>query len=247
MKIKKGFLLKDSGSKTIFVDYTPISECPNCKKALAPQNLFGIVHEKDNDKKVLSVADYCNGCNTLIVSEFDIKKQEIIGHNGTRSFSDDKYEMIKLNHSSPINFKEREFDKNLSTLSSQFIKIYNQAKKAEELGLDEIAGLGYRKSLEFLVKDYAIYKNTEKEEIIKNTWMSDCIKTYIDNEQIKTLAEKSEWIGNDEAHYVRKQEDRDINDMKRFIDAMTYFISMSLIVDDASTMQSKKTKEKSED
>lgn len=49
MKIKKGFLLKDSGSKTIVVDYTPISECPNCKKALAPQNLFGIVHEKDND------------------------------------------------------------------------------------------------------------------------------------------------------------------------------------------------------
>ena len=101
--------------------------------------------------------------------------------------------------------------------------------------------------MEFLVKDYAIYKNNEKEEIIKNTWMSDCIKTYIDNEQIKTLAEKSEWIGNDETHYVRKQEDRDINDMKRFIDAMTYFISMSLIVDDASTMQSKKTKEKSED
>lgn len=51
MKIKKGFLLKDSESKTIVVDYTPISECPNCKKALAPQNLFGIVHEKDNDKK----------------------------------------------------------------------------------------------------------------------------------------------------------------------------------------------------
>ena len=66
---------------------------------------------------------------------------------------------------------------------------------------------------EFLVKDYAIYKNAEKEEIIKNTLMSDCIKTYIDNEEIRILAEKSEWIGNDEAHYIRKQEGRDINDM----------------------------------
>ena len=42
--------------------------------------------------------------------------------------------------------------------------------------------------------------------------------------------------------YIIKQEGRDINDMKRFIDAMTYFISMSLIVDDASTMQSKNIK-----
>ena len=47
--------------------------------------------------------------------------------------------------------------------------------------------------------------------------------------------------------YLRDKLCGDINDMKRFIDAMTYFISMSLIVDDASTMQSKKTKEKSED
>ena len=95
---------------------------------------------------------------------------------------------------------------------------------------------------EFLVKDYTIYKNAEQEEIIKNTWMSDCIKTYIDNEEIRILTEKSEWIGNDVAHYIRKQEGREINDMKRFIDAMTYFISMSLIVDDASTMQSKNIK-----
>ena len=27
-----------------------------------------------------------------------------------------------------------------------------------------------------------------------------CLKDYIDNDKIKTLAEKSEWIGNDEAH-----------------------------------------------
>lgn len=238
MLIKKGFLLYGTGN-TEFVQYEPICECPNCKKALAPQNLYGIIHEKSNDKMVLSVADYCNGCNTLIVSEFNVRKNN---DSVSRMNNKDYYVMEKLNHSAPINFKNREFDKRLSQLSPQFIKIYNQAKKSEELGLDEIAGLGYRKSLEFLVKDYAIYKNSDKEELIKKTWMSDCIKTYIDNDQIKTLAEKSEWIGNDEAHYVKIQEDRDINDMKSFIDAMTYFISMTLIVDDAASMSSKKKK-----
>lgn len=244
MIVKKGFNLRNS-TKTLFVNYEPINECPSCKKALAPQNLYGLIHDKDDNQRVLSVADYCNGCQTLIVSEFSIEKHVIYHSDGSISHSDDTYDMTKLNHSAPISFKEREFDAKLKDLSPQFVKIYNQAKKTEELGLDEIAGLGYRKSLEFLVKDYAIYKNPDEMDTIKSTWMSNCIKTYIDNEQIKTLAEKSEWIGNDEAHYIKIQEDRDINDMKKFIDAMTYFISMTLIVDDASTMQSKKSKNES--
>ena len=120
------------------------------------------------------------------------------------------------------------------------MKIYNQALQAETIGLNEIAGLGYRKSVEFLIKDYAIYKNPEKEEEIKNTWMKVCIEKYIDNDNIKLLAERSDWIGNDEAHYVRKQEDRDIKDMKKFIKAMVYFIGMTLITDDAASMKPKK-------
>ncbi len=72
------------------------------------------------------------------------------------------------------------------------------------------------------------------------------INKVIDKNMIKTLAEKSEWIGNDEAHYVKIQDDRDINDMKNFIDALVYFISMSLIVDDAQTMKSKKENAKNE-
>lgn len=76
--------------------------------------------------------------------------------------------MVKLNHSSPVNFKEREFDAKLKKVSPQFVKVYNQALKAEEFSLDEIAGLGYRKALEFLIKDFAIYNNPEKAEWIGN-------------------------------------------------------------------------------
>lgn len=69
--------------------------------------------------------------------------------------------------------------------------------------------------------------------------ISKCINKYIDNERIKTLAERSSWIGNDEAHYIRKQEDRDVNDMKAFIKATVYFIGMILITEDAETMEPK--------
>lgn len=105
------------------------------------------------------------------------------------------------------------------------------------MNLDQIAGIGYRKSLEFLAKDFAIKYNPDDEDKIKNMPLSNCIKTYIDDPRIKNLAEKSIWLGNDETHYVRKHEDRDISDMKQFIDALVYFISMILITEDAESIQ----------
>ena len=104
---------------------------------------------------------------------------------------------------------------------------------------DEIAGLGYRKALEFLIIDFAIHEHPDDEEKIKANSLSKCIKNYIDADHIKTLAERSAWIGNDEAHYIRKQEDRDVSDMKAFIQATVYFIAMVLITEDASSMTPK--------
>ena len=73
MKINKNFTRKNDNTG-VTVNYETIEECPNCKKALAPQNLYGIVHLK-KDKETLSVADFCNGCHSLIVSEYEISKK----------------------------------------------------------------------------------------------------------------------------------------------------------------------------
>ena len=104
--------------------------------------------------------------------------------------------------------------------------------------MDHIAGIGYRKALEFLVKDYAIKSNPDDEQDISTSPLGSCIKNYIDNEKIRSLAQKSAWIGNDEAHYIRKHEDRDVNDLKKFIKAIVYYISMELTVADADSIES---------
>ncbi len=44
-------------------------------------------------------------------------------------------------------------------VSSKFIKTYLQSLEAENYGLDELAGMRFRKAIEYLVKDWAI-KNT---------------------------------------------------------------------------------------
>lgn len=42
------------------------------------------------------------------------------------------------------------------------------------------------------------------------------------------MAERATWLGNDETHYVRKWENKDLKDLKNLIDLTVYFISMSL-------------------
>ncbi len=132
------------------------------------------------------------------------------------------------------------FEDSIKELSSDFVCIYNEAKSAEENDLFLICGLGYRKSIEFLVKDFSIKNNPDDKDSIRAMPLAQCIKKYIKEDSIRTLAERSAWIGNDEAHYVRKHEDRDISDMKNFIHALVYFISMTLVVEDAASMNPKK-------
>ena len=99
--------------------------------------------------------------------------------------------------------------------------------------LTELCGIGYRKALEFLVKDYAISNHPEFKEQIESFPLSKCITDYIDNEKIKTLAKASTWLGNDATHYVKIHESYGINDLKTFVHAFVTFIDADLAYENA--------------
>lgn len=202
--------------------------CPICKSRISPVYISSSL----NTSSSASVFNYCRSCCNSFLSNYEI----------STSNKSSSYNLIynsTLISSEPNKFEKYIFDKSIVSLSPQFDKIYNQALAADAAGLDEIAGLGYRKALEFLVKDFAIHQHPSESENIKKLMLSPCIKKYIDNPQIKTLVERSAWIGNDEAHYIRKQTERDVNDMKSFIKATVYFIGMVLITEDAESMEPK--------
>lgn len=128
------------------------------------------------------------------------------------------------------------FPEHIKKISPKFVEIYHQSEKAENDGLTEICGMGYRKALEFLVKDFAIHTHPDKSSEIESPklMLSQCIKTYIDSQKIKTMAEASAWIGNDETHYTRKHENYDVQDLKRFINTAVAFIEYELNFSEAS-------------
>lgn len=68
-----------------------------------------------------------------------------------------------------------------------------------------ICGVGYRKSLEYLVKGYIISEHPTEEDTVKGIHsIQRCINDYIDDSDIQEMAERAAWLGNDETHYVRK-------------------------------------------
>lgn len=114
----------------------------------------------------------------------------------------------------------------LQEISPDFCSIYDQAHKAELSGLLLISGPGYRKALEFLVKDYLASLQTAdeaKKEIAESPLMA-VLKKYVTDRRMLTTAERAAWLGNDETHYVRKWEDKDLQDLKNLIKLTCYWI-----------------------
>lgn len=126
-----------------------------------------------------------------------------------------------LFRNAPIKFPE-----SVVAISPRFVEIHKQAQLAEIDGLNEIAGPGYGKALEFLIKDYLIKSLPEQENEIKKMKLYDCIHKKVENAKIKALADKARIVRNDETHYERKYEDSDLVDLKKLIGATAAWIEL---------------------
>jgi hypothetical protein len=112
----------------------------------------------------------------------------------------------------------------ISKISSKFIEIYNQAFQAEHYGLDLICGAGYRKAFEYLIKDYVSETYVAEKDKIQKMPLSSVIETYISDMDVKELARRAAWVGNDETHTLRKWEELKLEDLKNLIDLTVAYI-----------------------
>lgn len=210
--------------------------CPCCNKIMSDDlrpvmaiNNINIGEEKYEKCKVVSVYR-CASCNSL----FAIWSEHKAIEQDETTLEDLSY-TCKILAIFPFE-KVTVFTQNITNLSAEFVSVFNQTEIAEAQNLNDICGMGYRKALEFLVDAY-IRKNRPAETIDANLPLSKKIRDYIDNEQIKTLAQKSAWLGNDATHIINKHPDRNIQDIKKFIKAMTTIIEAEFACEDASTIE----------
>lgn len=124
----------------------------------------------------------------------------------------------------PANNKFEGIPTEALSVSDKFTEIYFEASSVDQLNYHHLDGMGYRRALEFLVKDYLVYFG-----IVDNTddayhlSFSSAIDK-LDNDDLKHLAKASSWLGNDQTHTEIKWTDYTVEDLKSFIKAFTAFI-----------------------
>lgn len=204
-------------------DIEPPKKCPRCNIAWQPLNAYAL-YITSNGHDVLDVVWHCPNCNRTSISTYD-------------SYLMDRQYNTKLICSFPQSMPNVEFYKGIEELSPAFIKIYHEALNAECCNLFEVAGVGYRKALEFLVKDYAITRNPQDKEIIEDMALANCVVTYIKNPKISSIVERTAWLGNDQTHYKKKHIDKDLEDLKILLGLSVSYITMELQADEAMKIQ----------
>ena len=199
--------------------------CPLCHHGIEPRMIGTNPIERESHKgNILQLIFRC--------PRQDCQQAFIATYRQGQDFHGEREKNFSLRNTSPYRGKDPVIPEEIEKLSTNFVEIYSQAHTAEHYGLNQIAGVGYRKSLEFLVKDYCISKSPDKEQEIKAKFLGACIEEFVDDKNVKECGKRAAWLGNDESHYVRKWEDKEIKDLKILLE-----LTMAWIRTDVLTAQ----------
>jgi hypothetical protein len=152
----------------------------------------------------------------------------------------------KFAYATPWSAQKTPRHADIEAISPDFYEIFDQASAAEQYRLPLIAGAGYRKALEYLVKDYVLApypkKFADAEErgdtteadrlraeaksiLDRNLGGKNGVIALIHDAKLQKVAERAIWLGNDEVHYTRKWTTKDVEDLKRLISMVANHIA----------------------
>lgn len=196
------------------------NKCPHCLTAYASLPSYSGFYQKYQDATDVYAVFFCPVCEKAFFTAYKYFEN----YDEHSSYIAEQY---------PISSKARLFSDALSALSPKFVEIYHQAEIAENSGLEELCGIGYRKALEFLIKDYSISSYPDAQEEIEKSPLSRCIDKFIEDKKFRTLTKAATWLGNDETHYVKKHENYNVQDMKRFLNSAIAYVEYELTYEEA--------------
>lgn len=193
-------------------------KCPSCQTLMQPDALYAC-----RSRLGVFVFARCSNhnCESPLICEYMPTEERLSNGYIPYTFSSVFRE---------AGVENKTFSSIISEISPSFVRIYNQAYTAQQLSLSDICGVGYRKAIEFLIKDYIISKLSDKDakEKIKKKLLMQCIEQDIDDAKIKAIASRATWLGNDETHYVRRWEEKDVNALCTLIDLTIHWIESEI-------------------
>ena len=214
------YSLDNERSKDLYVIMPTV--CPDCGIAYGEPPIEAFSRNVGNSYRIIMVFE-CPHCSNFFAFRLSGTLERGNSINATH------IELLP----EPKNNELTSFPKSVSNLSPDFVSIFNQAEIAESRNLYHICGVGYRKALEFLIKDYAIHCYPQDSDKIASMPLAQCINDYIRDHKLHNLAKAAAWLGNDETHYLRKYEGYDLDSLKSFISTATALIHFEIQAQDA--------------
>ena len=135
----------------------------------------------------------------------------------------------RLTHMAPTTVQMPKFPEAVTNVSSGFVEIMKQVAYADAKSLDQLSGMGLRKAIEFLIKDFCIQEHPDQKSNIEKSKLAYVIGQYVTDGNIKAAAKRAAWLGNDETHYLRKWSDKDITNLKELVKLTVNWIESYLL------------------
>lgn len=226
MEINTYYLDDSSFDPRVELEIEEIDICPLCNHAINARECHSVITTDGNtvgSPNTLNVLFLCPKCKKSFLAKYTVTYIAPKPHN----FEVSGRYITTLIDVFPKTPKVIELDTVIKSVSPKFVQIYNESLHAETLGLFEVAGPGYRKAFEFLIKDYLI-KNSETnedEEKIKKLSLIQCINT-LESPQLKEVAKRAAWLGNDQTHYIPLFEEYDLTHLKSMINIAISWITV---------------------
>jgi hypothetical protein len=211
-----------SGSINVSLDEIP-NECPLCHVTIEPEFLSGTPYVVALDW----LEAYFRCTNMKCRRHFTALYRYTVTNGQIRNYQFERCD--------PVAPHSPGFDAVIGTVSPTFIEIYSQSTAAEGYGLMDVAGPGYRKALEFLIKDYAIQLNPGHDDEIRTGQLAAVIRGFLAGDKLIVVSSRAAWPGNDETHYERRWIGKDLQDLKKLINATVHFIAMERLAADLPT------------
>src|SRR5437868_3199481 len=142
-----------SDGNRVDIDRHP-DECPICHHKIAPLQRLAV--------RLLASYGYVE---IVYLCPNEKCHELFIGYFGRPAGGQEQFcQFLWTRPFAPINVQ---FEDSIKKISPKFCEIYQEAHNAEEYRLTQICGVGYRKALEFLIKDYLISNHSDKAGEIK--------------------------------------------------------------------------------
>lgn len=185
-----------------------------CHQGIEPKYLAYSTDEYDGRDRDLQVVLTCprKDCRSVFIAYYGL------GFGGS----------YELQGCLPYTPKKPDVPESVAAISERFVKVYTEAESAHSHHLDEVAGGGYRKALEVLVKDFLIVRGIKDEATVIEMSLHDAVKA-LPSEVATNLAYFTKVLGNDETHFYRELSGKSIEELRGYLDATVTTLKLYLI------------------